>query len=96
MVFDNLSGGSTIIKVYPGVSASPGDTKYNGTFNSGENVTAICKTKGRRVMSDPQLGELARTSDYWIRVIGTPNTVQYATAVYVKDSDTLLAKLPDC
>ncbi|MFD8492282.1 hypothetical protein [Amycolatopsis sp. NPDC059657] len=96
LIFDDLGGGSPIIQVYPGASGVPGDKVANGTFNSGDRVTALCKTRGRSVSSAPQLGEQPRTSEIWFRIIGIPGMRQYATAVYVKDPDALLGKLHDC
>lgn len=46
--------------------------------------------------SDPTVGEEDRTSDMWVRIHGTPGTIQYATAVYVERQDALLQQLPDC
>ena len=96
LVFDGLGGGNSIIRVYPGVSDLATDKVANGTFNSGDTATALCKAKGRSVSSDPKVGEQPRTSDMWIRIVGSPGVRQYATAVYVKDSDALLGKLPAC
>ncbi len=96
LVFDDLGGGSSIIQVYPGVQNTEVDKQYNGTFNDGDIVGALCKTEGRQVSSDPSAGEVSRTSSEWVRINGTPGVDQYATAVYVENSDDLLGKLPVC
>lgn len=96
LVFDDLDGGSPIIRVYPGVQNTPGDRMHNGTYNDGDVVGADCKTTGREVSSDPSVGETDRTSDQWVRIHGTPGEVQYASAVYVEQPDTLLATLEEC
>jgi hypothetical protein len=96
MTFDAIGGRPPIIQVYPGVTYSAQDKQQNGTFNDGEVVPALCKKKGRTVSSRPDLGDEPRTSDDWIRIVGTPGLTQYATAVFAKDPDALLAKLPNC
>jgi hypothetical protein len=96
LVFDDLHGGSSIIRVYPGVTESANDKESNGTFNDGDIVPAECKTEGRTVHSDPSVGEEDRTSSEWIRIHGTPGETQFATAVYVKSPSALLKKLPNC
>lgn len=96
LVFDALGGTPPIIRVFPGVSDSPQDKVQNGTFNDGEAMPAICKTKGRKVSSNPAAGDRPRTSDDWIKIVGSPGLTQYATAVYVRDPEALLAKLPNC
>ena len=96
LVFDALGGTPPIIRVYRGVTDSPQDKEHNGTFNDGEAMPAVCKTKGRTVSSNPAAGDRPRTSDDWIRIKGSPGQTQYATAVYVRDPEALLAKLPEC
>ena len=96
LVFDALGGTPPIIRVFPGVTDSPQDKVHNGTFNDGEAMPAICKIKGRAVSSDPAAGDRPRTSYDWIRIKGSPGLTQYATAVYVKDPESLLMKLRNC
>jgi hypothetical protein len=96
LVFDDLNGGSSIIRVYPGVTKSKTDMLANGTYNDGDTVPAECKTEGRSVHSDPSVGETNRTSSEWIRIHGTPGETQYATAVYVENPQAVLKQLPDC
>jgi hypothetical protein len=76
--FDALGGGSSIVNVYPGVQDTAADRQPNGTFASGQTTTAVCKTTGRTVRSDPNVGERPRESDIWIRVVGTPGLKQDA------------------
>lgn len=96
LVFDDLHGGSSFIKVYPGVTGSAADTRSNGTFKDGDEVSAECKAEGRAVRSDTSVGEEVRTSDDWIRIHGSQGVTQYATAVYVENPAALLRQLPDC
>lgn len=96
LVFDDLHGGSPIVEVYPGVTASAADRQANGSFNDGDSVPAECKTEGRTVHSNPGLGEEDRNSSDWIRIQGSPGETQYATAVYVENPSELLASLPSC
>lgn len=97
LIFDNLhSNASTIIQVYPGYTGNAADKKFNGTFKSGDIVSADCKVEGRTVHSDPGDGEEARTSSEWVKIEGTPGETQYATAVYVQNTDALLKQLPNC
>jgi len=96
LVFDDLGGGSSIIRVYAGVKQAAADKETTGTFNSGDSVPAECKTEGRTIHSDTSAGEADRTSSDWIRIHGTPGETQYATAVYVENPKDLLAQLPEC
>jgi hypothetical protein len=100
LVFDSLGGGSSVIKVYPGVTESTRDTEHNGTYYDGNKVFAECKvTEGGRMMhsdTSPSVHEKDRSSDDWIRIQGTPGEIQYATAVYAENPDQLLAQLPEC
>lgn len=96
LIFDDLGGGSSIIRVYAGAGSNSQDLEANGTYNDGDAVPAECKTTGRTIESDISLGEEERTSNAWIRITGTPGEVQYATAVYVQNPDELLAQLPEC
>lgn len=95
LVFDYLNGNSKVIRVYPGVSDSKADHIANGTFYDGESVPAECKTEGRHLESVPPETPY-RESNMWIRIQGTPGEIQYATAVYTKEPDKLLAQLPHC
>lgn len=92
LTFDDLGGGSSVIEVFP----SPRSDQYDGTYYDGDRATAICKTEGRERQSDPSVGELARQSDEWIRIVGTPGEQQFATAVYVEHPQHLLAQLTEC
>jgi hypothetical protein len=94
LVFDDLGGGSSIIRVYPGPNADPDND--NGTYPSGESVDALCDTEGRLVRSDPSVGEEPRQSDEWIKIDGTPGETQFATAVYAHNPNQLVMRLPDC
>jgi len=94
LTFDDLGGGSSIIKVYPGVGNTSADKRYNGTYNDGDTVSAECKTEGRTVNSNPNLGEEKRSSAEWIKL--TTPVAEYATAVYVENPDKLLGQLPEC
>lgn len=94
--FDDLHGGSPIIKVYPGPNDTPADREFNGTFNDGDVVTAECKTEGRLVRSNSAGGELPRNSNEWVRIQGTPGMTQFATAVYIENPDQVLGQLPQC
>lgn len=95
ITFDDLDGGSPIIQVYPGTGESGNDTVSNGTFRDGQTADAYCKTEGRVVTSDINVGEQARSSNEWIRLAGTPTT-QFATVVYIQNPDQVLAQLPQC
>jgi hypothetical protein len=55
--FDALGGGSSVIRVFPGVRDIPADLLPNGTFFSGQTAPAICQTRGRLARSDPSVGE---------------------------------------
>lgn len=94
--FSDLGSASPIIQVYPGVGNEPADKKANGTYTSGDTVPAECKAEGRTVHSDTSSGEVARTSDDWIRITGTQGETEYATSVYSEKSKELLTQLPDC
>jgi hypothetical protein len=96
LTFDDLGGRSSIIQVYAGPGEEPSDKEPTGTFNDGDTVNALCKTEGRTVHSDPSTGEVERTSDQWIRIEGSPGKEQYATAVYVEESQKLLGQLALC
>jgi hypothetical protein len=96
LVFDDLGGGDPTIQVYPSPDDSAAGRISNGTFRHGQRVTAQCRRSGRTVNSDPSDGEMARSSDQWIRINGSPGQVQYATAVYVTDPDALVTSLPAC
>lgn len=94
LVFDALGGGSSIIQVYPGVDDTQASRQSVAAFNSGDHVTAECKTEGRTVHSHPEVGEKSQSSNMWIR-FQAPQP-EYATAVYVQDPTVLLGKLPHC
>jgi hypothetical protein len=96
MVFDDLGGGSEVIMVYPGVSDAPPDTEYNGTFKDGDKVEAECWINGRIVRSHPELGEDERSSDIWVRFLGSTGTEHFATAVYIKSPEDLVSSIPEC
>jgi hypothetical protein len=70
--FDDLGGGSSVIRVFRGVKDTPADRVPNGTFFNGQTTTALCKTRGRRVTSDPSVGERPRASDVSLQVMAQP------------------------
>jgi hypothetical protein len=81
--FDSLgSTASSILNVYPGVGATAHDKQANGTFHSGDVVTAVCLTTGRRITSDPNYGETARSSTEWVRIAAVAGVTQYASVTY--------------
>lgn len=102
MTFDDLGGGSSIIKVYPGPSDSAADQKHSGTFIAGDGqgtVYAECKTPGRLVKSVPSVGERELSSNIWIRFndgAATNLKRYFATVVYVTGFEQFAQQLPDC
>lgn len=96
ITFDALCGGSNYIRVFPGVQDVPADKVQNGTYQDGQTASAVCKTKGRTVSSDPSVGELPRTSDDWVQVVAQPGAKSYATLTYGEMDPTVLAQLPPC
>ena len=96
LVFDDLHGGSPQIFVYPGSSDTQVDKEPICFYDSKEVVTAECKTEGRKVHSDPSLGEEDRTSTEWIRFHDNNGLALYATATYVQNPATVLAQLEYC
>jgi hypothetical protein len=81
--FDFLgSTASSILNVYPGVGQNAHDKQPNGTFHSGDVVTAVCVTTGRRISSDPNYGEAARSSTEWVRIAAVEGVTQYASVTY--------------
>jgi hypothetical protein len=94
--FDDLGGGLPVIEVYPGVADTPTDRRYNGTFYSGDVVTAVCRTKGRTVTSNPSVGERPHSSDDWVQIIGLPGKTHYASLTYGEITPEDLASLPLC
>jgi hypothetical protein len=96
MTFDALGAGSSIIRVYHGPENTTGDRETTGTYNDSDVVEVRCKTDGRRIDSDVNVGEEKRSSDSWIRLAFMGGEPQYATAVYVEHPAKLLAQLPEC
>jgi hypothetical protein len=96
MIFDDLGGGSDIIKVFPGTKDTSPDKTANGTFSSGDVVAVKCKTIGRTVTSNPAFGERARQSDVWLEIVGAPGPRQFAPLTYAAISAQTLAALPGC
>jgi hypothetical protein len=96
LVFDDLGGDSSVIKVYPGPKDMAKDRVFNGTYNDGDSVGTECKTEGRTVHSDTATGEQDRSSNEWIKIQGSPGETQYATAVYVENPEKLLSELEPC
>lgn len=94
--FDDLGGGSSVIEVFAGVTSSPADRTVAGTFRSGQTTTALCKTTGRTVTSNPSSGERPKQSNVWVQVAGSPGKTSYATLTYGDISPTALARLPEC
>jgi hypothetical protein len=81
--FDSLgSTASSILNVYPGVGQNAHDKQANGTFHSGDVVTAVCVTTGRRITSDPSYGETLRSSTEWVRIAAVAGVTQYASVTY--------------
>lgn len=81
--FDSLgSTASSILNVYPGVGQTAHDKQANGTFRSGDVVTAVCVVTGRRITSDPNYGETARSSTEWVRIAAVEGVTQYASVTY--------------
>jgi hypothetical protein len=79
LTFDDLGGGSSIIRVYP----SSYDTVYDGTYNNGDTALVVCSTTGRTVTSSPASGEEYRKSKEWYKLqIPAGQQPEYATAVY--------------
>jgi hypothetical protein len=96
LTFDDLGGGSPIIRVFHGVTDSPEDRAVTGTFSHGDTVRTICKKEGREVVSDTSVGEKPRKSSMWIRIEGTPGSIQFAPLTYARMSKEDLASLPIC
>lgn len=97
LTFDYLGGGSKVIEVFPGVSNSLEDRRYDGTYYDGDQVTADCKTTGRKVSSNPSVGELPRQSDEWFSIEGpSPDGSYYVPAVYTEHPGQLWDELPNC
>ncbi len=94
--FDALGGGSSIINVYPGVRDTASDKLANGTFADGQLTTAVCKTTGRRVRSDPSVGEKPRESNVWVKVVAQPGKTSYAPLSYGRMEQNALKALPEC
>jgi hypothetical protein len=99
--FDSLGsdlskGGSNVIQVYAGPESTDADRQVTGTFMSGQSANGECKEAGREVHSDPSAGELQRKSDEWIHVQSPNAEEMWATAVYIKNPDEVLGKLPEC
>jgi hypothetical protein len=86
---------SNVVLVYPGYSSAESDRASNGSFNTGDVVPALCRAIGRTVTSDPTYGEIKRSSDIWIRILGSPGETQYATLTYGEVSP-IAAQLPPC
>lgn len=94
--FDGLGGGSQTIDVYAGVHDSPADHQVLGEFRNGENTLADCQARGRRVTSNPAVGERPRTSDIWLEVHLPDGRPAYATLTYGAIDQAALARLPQC
>ena len=95
LVFDYLGVGSTIIRVFPGVTETRRDTRHNGTYNDGDRVTAICETEGRLVQATSSTGE-DHSSTTWYLIHGSPGETQYASAAFAENPEQLSAATPDC
>jgi hypothetical protein len=87
---------SSTINVYPGTGIYPDVRMPNGTFRNGDIVAVTCKTTGRTITSDTTSGETLRQSNQWVRIVGTPGKVQYATLTYADIDPQALASLPEC
>ena len=96
LIFDDLGGGSPNVFVYPGVGATTEDKEPVDTYQDGDQVRAFCRATGRVVMSDPGVGEEARTSDEWVRISELAAKPVFATSVYAENPGDLLSGLPEC
>ena len=97
LTFDSLhSQVSNVIKVYPGVRANSVDRTSNGTYDSGDQIAAVCKAFGRPISSAPSAGETNRKSNTWIRIAATDHATEYATLTYADLPAGALARLPEC
>lgn len=97
LIFNDLDDNAdAVIPVYPGVSESEVDKQLNGTFNPNERVRVICKTIGRTVNSHPENGDEERHSNEWVRIVGSPGTVQFASMTYADMASQTFAALPQC
>jgi hypothetical protein len=95
LTFDDLGGGFSTIIVYAGPEDSDAAREPTGRYRTGDQVQAECRSTGRPISSDPSVGEEDRTSDQWVRIDGTPGTVQWATVVYA-DLEAEVETLPEC
>lgn len=93
--FDDRSGGSDIIQVYPGPTDAVQDTISDGTFRDGQRVVALCQTLGRSVSTHPEVGEERDSSNVWVR-IEAASREHFATIVYLGNRQTLQEFLPIC
>jgi hypothetical protein len=101
--FDSLGsklskGGSSIIRVYPGVKDTDKDNSTAGTYANGQTAEAGCIADGRDVHSVPGEGEIPRSSDRWLKIINSGSSEPtFATVVYTNPAQApALAKLPEC
>lgn len=94
--FDALGGGSSVIRVFPGVRDTPTDLIANGTFYGGQTAPAVCRTRGRLVTSDPSVAEQFRESDVWLQVLAQPGMRSFARLIYGRIDSAALAALPPC
>lgn len=63
ITFDGLGGGSPIIQTYLGPSDTVQDrVTSKSSYRTGQTATVNCKTEGRTVHSEPNLGERDVTS----------------------------------
>ncbi len=84
ITFDYLGAGSKIILVYPGVSDSETDKKWNAQYYSGEQMPALCYAIGRTVTSDTSIGEREKSSDTFVKIVDQPgdNDDQFVPLTY--------------
>ena len=92
-IFDDAGGGSRTIEVYPGVSESVADKRYNHTYEDDEDIEVDCQVKGRRVNS--VTGEEERSDETWVHIF-EEGEHRFATAVYLRFPDDNLDTLDDC
>lgn len=94
--FDDLGGGSSVIRVFPGVKDTTADQLENGTFFGGQTTTALCKTTGRLASSVTSAGERPRSSNVWLEVLAQPGKRSFARLIYGDIDPAALARLPQC
>lgn len=93
--FDDLGGGDPEILVYAGPSETAADRTPIGKYRDGDTVTAICKTAGRTVFSNPEVDEAEQASNIWVKFEDRGREA-YATATYSSTSPADFERIPLC